>query len=114
VRGNIRGSRMVWLYDMVVGVSNDICCNFCGGSRMIFLCRYLFFCRNFLEFLRPPHNQITNVNFLLKLEVSGGLHRAGCYSGLQFVEICVECVWRTVFTFSPEEFGRTKVFISER
>jgi hypothetical protein len=26
----------------------------------------------------------------------------------------VECVWRTAFTFSPEEFGLARVFISER
>jgi hypothetical protein len=33
---------------------------------MVFLSQYPLFCRRFLEFLRPPHNQIANVNFLLR------------------------------------------------
>jgi hypothetical protein len=28
---------------------------------------------------------------LLIPEVSGGLHRARCFGGLQFAQICVEC-----------------------
>jgi hypothetical protein len=46
----------------------------------------------FFESSRQPRNQIANVNFLLIPEASGGLHRARCFGGLQFAQICVECV----------------------
>jgi hypothetical protein len=46
--------------------------------------------------------------------VSGSLHREGCFGGLQFVEICVECVWLTVFTFSSKEYVLATVLFSER
>jgi hypothetical protein len=39
-----------------------------------------------------PRNQIANVDFLLIPETSGSLHRARCFGGLQFAQICVECV----------------------
>ncbi|MCI34930.1 hypothetical protein A2U01_0056151, partial [Trifolium medium] len=46
-------------------------------------------CSTVLLLVRPPHNQIANVDFLLRAEVFGGLHRTGYFGGLQFVEICV-------------------------
>ncbi|MCI20785.1 hypothetical protein A2U01_0041948, partial [Trifolium medium] len=79
------------------------------------LCRNSFLCQYFLpESLRLPCNQIANVDFLLRSVVSGGLHRASYFDGLQFADICVECVWLTEFTFSPEEFGLARVLFRER
>jgi hypothetical protein len=59
--------------------------------------------------LQLLYNWITNVDSLLRLVVFCGLHLADCFGGLQFVEICVECVWLTVFTFGLEESGLTRV-----
>ncbi|MCI27939.1 hypothetical protein A2U01_0049139, partial [Trifolium medium] len=44
-----------------------------------------------------------NVDFLHVPVVSGDLHQAGRFGGLQFAQICVECVMAVgVFFFSSE------------
>ncbi|MCI14222.1 hypothetical protein A2U01_0035351, partial [Trifolium medium] len=40
----------------------------------------------------PPSLYRANVDFLLVPVVFGGLHRASRFGGLQFAQICVECV----------------------
>jgi hypothetical protein len=58
--------------------------------------KYFFFVKtlsllSFLSLRRQPCNQIANVDFLLIPDASGGFHRARCFGGLQFAQICVEC-----------------------
>ncbi|PNX62198.1 hypothetical protein L195_g061038, partial [Trifolium pratense] len=60
--------------------------------KNVFLSVKTLWMLSFPSFLRQPRNQIANVNFLLIPEAFGGLHRARCFGGLQFAQICVECV----------------------
>ncbi|MCI01549.1 hypothetical protein A2U01_0022576 [Trifolium medium] len=60
----------------------------------------------------PLRNQIANVDFLLVSVVSSGLHRAGRFGGLQFAQICVECVMAVRVFFFPERVWSGKGSIS--
>jgi hypothetical protein len=78
-------------------VKGAVCC----GSKMLSRYQNSFHRDNFfLSLLRPPHNQIANVDSLPIPVISGGLHRAGCLGGLQFAYICMECVWLSALSFA--------------
>jgi hypothetical protein len=82
-----------------VSVCSDGCCftRVFGGDSWLVCCKSNFFLfvktlslLSFSSLRRQPRIQIVNVDFLLIPEAFGGLHRARCFGGLQFAQICVE------------------------
>jgi hypothetical protein len=64
---------------------------------------------SFLRLHQQLHNQIANVDSLPIPKASGGLHRTRCFGGLQFAQICVECVLWSAFSLRWK-CGSTMVF----